>query len=216
MTAAALCPSGRPAYDLDNVFETLAPVAAAYAIGSLPLSWLVARRHGVDLHAAGSGSVGATNVLRTAGVPAGVLALVLDAAKGFVAMMCVSGLSATPTATVVAAVAAVLGHVYPAWLGFRGGKGVATGAGVFAVLAPGALAVAVAVFGVTVAATRYVSLGSSLAALTLVFAVASFEAPPRVVAAAVAVAAIVLERHRTNFMRLLAGTERRVGFRAAH
>lgn len=216
MTAATLCPGGRPAYDLGTVFQTLALVAVAYVIGALPLSWLVARRSGVDLRTSGSGNVGAANVLRTAGAPAALLALALDAAKGLLAVTCAAGFSASLPVTVAAGVAAVVGHVFPVWLGFRGGKGVATGAGVFVVLAPTALAVAVAVFAATVAATRYVSLGSAVAAVSLVLALASFEAPTPVVAGAVAVAGIVVERHRTNFTRLLAGTERRVGFRAAH
>lgn len=196
-----------------------AVVGVAYAIGAVPWSWLVARRRGIDLRQAGSGNVGATNVLRTAGAPAAAGALVLDIAKGSAAVLLArafSGGTAGPDVAVVAGVAAVVGHMYPVWLAFRGGKGVATGTGMFLVLAPGALAVAVGVFALTVAVTRYVSLGSTLASIALVFAAASSGAPAPIVAGAAAVAALVLARHRGNLTRLAAGTEPRIGVRVAH
>ncbi len=191
-------------------------VGVAYAIGAVPLSWLVARRLGIDLRRAGSGNPGATNVLRTAGAPAAIAALMLDVAKGSAAVLLAQAWSASPVLAVVAGVAAVVGHVFPAWLAFRGGKGVATGAGMFLVLAPGALVVAAGVFALTVAATRYVSLGSTLASTALVFAAASSGAPTPIVAGAAFVAALVLARHRGNLTRLAAGTEPRIGVRVAH
>jgi glycerol-3-phosphate acyltransferase PlsY len=197
-------------------FTSAALVGTAYAVGALPLSWLVARRRGIDLRQAGSGNMGATNVLRTAGASAGALALMLDVAKGVVAVATAQWFAASPAVVMLAGVAAVAGHIYPVGSGFRGGKGVATAAGVFLVLAPGALAVAAAVFGIAVAATRFVSFGSTLAAVALVVAVASLDASPSLLAGAVASAALVLGRHRGNLTRLLAGTERRVSFRAAH
>ena len=148
---------------------------ASYLIGSIPFSYLVARAFGVsDVRRVGSGNVGATNVLRTAGKPAGVLAFLLDAGKGALAAE-PRDRAACPVITrfpPLAAVAAVVGHMYPVWLRFHGGKGVATGFGAFAPLAPLAAGSAVVAFAVVAAATRYVSLGSiagavALAALTL-------------------------------------------------
>src|SRR5688572_11405613 len=127
---------------------------AAYLLGSIPFSYLVARWRGVDVRRAGSGNVGATNVMRTAGPAAGIAALVLDAAKGAGAAMLAQAAAArhAPDMSDVlpggAAAAAVLGHVYPVWLGFRGGKGVSTGAGAFVPLAPLAAGLAVAIFAV--------------------------------------------------------------------
>jgi glycerol-3-phosphate acyltransferase PlsY len=207
---------------LTAALTSAALVGAAYAIGAAPLSWLVARRRGVDLREAGSGNVGATNVWRTTGASAGLLALALDVAKGSAAVLLAQALSAgaagsTSSALAAAAgVAAVVGHMHPVWLGFRGGKGVATGAGMFLVLAPGALAVAACVFVLTVAVTRYVSLGSTLAAVALVCAAAAGGASTTVVAGAAIVAMLVLARHRGNLTRLAAGTEPRIGVRVAH
>jgi glycerol-3-phosphate acyltransferase PlsY len=188
-------------------------LVAAYFFGSIPFSFLVARAFGVeDVRRVGSGNVGATNVLRSAGRVAGGLALLLDAAKGAAA----SGLAlwlvpGPPLVPALAAVAAVLGHTYPVWLGFKGGKGVATGFGAFAPLAPEASLAATVLFLLTLAATRYVSLGSivgavSLAALAFVFGDSSF-----VTGAATFTAALVVLRHRSNLQRLWGGSERRAG-----
>jgi len=188
-------------------------LAAAYLFGSIPFSFLVARAFGVeDVRRVGSGNVGATNVLRSAGRAAGGLALLLDAAKGAAA----SGLAAwlvpeRPVVPALAAVAAVLGHMYPVWLGFKGGKGVATGFGAFAPLVPKASLAATVLFLLTLAATRYVSLGSivgavSLAALAFVFGDSSF-----VAGAATFTAALVVLRHRSNLQRLWRGSEQRAG-----
>ncbi len=193
---------------------TVAVIAAAYVLGALPFSWLVARGRGVNLHREGSGNIGASNVWRTAGGSAGGLALVLDGSKGALAVVLARAASGDEAVPVLAGLAAVIGHVWPAWLGFRGGKGVATAAGAFALLAPQALLLAVAVFAVAVAATRYISVGSSLGAVALVAGASMGWSPAPVVAGAAIVAAIVLGRHRGNFARLLAGTERRVGIRA--
>src|SRR3954454_16218651 len=111
-------------------------LALAYVVGSVPFAYLLARRRGIDLRQVGSGNVGATNVLRTSGPPHAVLAMCLDAAKGSVAVFVAGGLTTGPATPVAAGLVSVIGHIYPVWLGFRGGKGVATAAGSFAVLAP--------------------------------------------------------------------------------
>jgi glycerol-3-phosphate acyltransferase PlsY len=191
----------------------IAVVAFGYLAGSIPFSYLLARWRGVDLRYAGSGNVGATNVLRTTGVPSAVLAFCLDAAKGAVAVLVAQRFSADPVAHVASGLAAIVGHVYPVWLGFRGGKGVATGGGMFMILTPTAVAIAVAAFVVAVWVTRYASVGSVAAAATLAVTTAAIGVPSSVAVGAVIAAAIVIHRHRSNLARLLAGTERRVGQR---
>lgn len=193
--------------------EEVLSVALGYLVGSVPFAFLLARRHGVDLRRVGSGNVGAANVLRTSGVPDGVLAVCLDAVKGAIAVLVAQRLTAGPATPVAAGLAAVIGHVYPVWLGFRGGKGVATAAGVFAVLAPMALGIASAVFALGVWATRYVSVGSIAAAITLAVVTAASGVPAAVAVGAAVSAFIIVHRHRANLARLVAGTERRVGQR---
>jgi glycerol-3-phosphate acyltransferase PlsY len=189
---------------------------AAYLIGSIPFSYLVARKRGVDVRTVGSGNVGATNVMRSAGVGPGLLALLLDAAKGSAAAILAArlapGHAALPAA---AATAAVVGHVFPVWLGFRGGKGVATGAGAMLPLAPAATGLAVLCFALVLAATRYVSLGSMVGATSLA-AFAFVTQDHRAVAwAATACAALIVFKHRGNIARLRRGQERRLGAAAS-
>jgi acyl phosphate:glycerol-3-phosphate acyltransferase len=188
-------------------------VSIGYLAGSIPFAFLVARLRGVDVRRSGSGNVGATNVLRTSGVLTAVCVMLLDMAKGAGAVQCVSRLTAGDAAPAVAGVAAVVGHIYPVWLRFRGGKGVATAAGVFSMLTPMALAPAAAIFVITVWLTRFVSLGSLVATLALGPIAAGLGAPGPVVAAAAMAALLIVFRHRSNIARLMAGTERRVGER---
>ncbi len=188
-------------------------VTLGYFVGSIPFAYLLSRHRGIDLRQAGSGNVGASNVLRTTGVRAAVLAMVLDGVKGTIAVLMAQLLSANLVTAVVAAFASVVGHVYPVWLRFRGGKGVATAAGAFAVLAPEALGIASVVFVITVIATRFVSVGSLAGALTLVIVAAVSDVPDVVAVGAVASAIVIIYRHRGNVARLLAGTERRIGQR---
>ena len=190
--------------------ETLA-VACGYLVGSVPFAFLMARRRGVDLRRVGSGNVGAANVLRTSGVWAGVGAMCLDAMKGALAVLVAQRLTTGPAMPMAAGLASIVGHIYPVWLGFRGGKGVATAAGVFGVLAPTALAIASAVFVLAVWVTRYVSVGSIAGAITLAAAAAASGAPRSVIAGAAVSALIIVHRHRANLARLVAGIERRVG-----
>lgn len=189
----------------------LVAIGLAYFVGSVPFAHLLSRRRGIDLRTVGSGNVGASNVLRTIGVRTALLAVCLDTVKGTVAVLVAQRLAATPGPVVAAGLAAVLGHVYPVWLRFHGGKGVATAAGVFAVLAPMALAASLAVFVAAVAWTRYVSVGSIGAAVTLAAGTALGEAPAVVAVGAATTAAIVVYRHRGNVSRISAGTERRIG-----
>jgi glycerol-3-phosphate acyltransferase PlsY len=193
--------------------EELAAVALGYVAGSIPFAYVLARRHGVDLRTAGSGNVGAANVMRTSGVADGVAAMLLDALKGALAVLVAQRLASGPATPVAAGLAAIIGHIYPVWLGFRGGKGVATAAGVFGVLAPVAVGAAAAVFLVAVWATKYISVGSMAAAISLGVAAAAADAPAPVVVGAVLAAVIIIHRHRANLARVVAGTERRVGQR---
>ena len=193
--------------------EDIIAVTFGYLAGSVPFAFLLARRHGVDLRRAGSGNVGAANALRTVGVPNAAVAMCLDVAKGAIAVLVAQRLSGGPVMPVAGGLAAVIGHMYPAWIGFRGGKGVATAAGVFVVLAPVAVAIAGAVFALATWVTRYVSVGSMTAAVTLAVAAAVAEASAAVAVGAAVAAVIIVHRHRGNLGRLLAGTEHRVGER---
>ena len=190
-------------------------VLAAYLVGTIPFALLLGRWFGgIDVRHIGSGNVGAANVARSGGIALALAVTALDAGKGAAAVWFAGWLAPGPVAPAVAGVAAIVGHVRPVWLRFRGGKGVATTGGVFAVLAPMAVAAATVVFVATVWITRYVSLGSLLAAVALPPLVYLVGAPTASVVAAVAVSAIVIGRHRMNLSRLLAGTERRLGQRA--
>ena len=193
--------------------EELAALTLGYLAGSIPFAFLVARRHGVDLRRSGSGNVGATNVLRTSGVSLAVTAMVLDAVKGAVAVLIAQRLTEGPATPVAAGLAAIIGHIYPVWLQFRGGKGVATAAGVFGVLTPLALAAATGVFVLAVFVSRYISVGSVAGALTLATVAVIDDPPTAVVAGAIVAALVIVHRHRGNLARLVAGTERRIGQR---
>ncbi len=192
----------------------VALVLIGFAIGSLPLGYIAARHRGIDLRRAGSGNVGATNAYRTTGLAMAVAVMALDVAKGAGAVLAAVQLGGGAAAPAAAGVAAILGHVYPPWLGFRGGKGVATATGVFSVLAPPATVLAVGAFLVTVWWTRYVSLGSLVGCVVVASTTAAFDAPLPVVVAGIAAAMIIIERHRGNLARLFAGRERRLGQRA--
>jgi glycerol-3-phosphate acyltransferase PlsY len=202
-----------------------AVVALAYLLGSIPFGYLLVRlTGGGDVRETGSGGTGATNVTRRAGRGAGVLTLLLDALKGIAAVLAARLLLGTgPGAdwwVCAAAAAAVLGHVFPVWLGFRGGKGVATGLGVFLVLAPLATLCALAVFVLVVGLWRYVSLGSITAAAVLPLAVWSLSAlgiadrmPAPVLVVATLGAVLIIFMHRANIGRLLTGKESKLKLR---
>lgn len=193
-------------------------LAAAYLLGSIPWSYLIVRlTRGVDVRKVGSGNVGATNAMRAAGKKVGIAALVLDIGKGIAAVLVARALGAPPELVGGAAVAVVLGHVFPIFLRFRGGKGVATAAGVLGALEPRVMAFGLLIFFVLVAWKRYVSLGSVVVAG--VFPILAWGgqrmgwAPrdPWVLFSSVAIGAVIIARHRSNIERLLRGTERRLG-----
>jgi len=191
-------------------------IIAAYAIGSIPFALILARRWGTrDLRRIGSGNLGAANVWRAAGATAGVLVALLDIAKGAAGVVLAERLTGGAAAPAAAGVAAVVGHIYPVWLGFRGGKGVATSCGVFAVLTPLAVLPALAVFFVSVWITKYISAGSVMASFALTPLAYATGSPTPVIAAAAAVAALIVFRHRSNLKRVRAGTEPRVGMKVA-
>ena len=190
------------------------PVLFGYLAGSVPFAYLLARRAGIDVRVAGSGNVGAANVLRTTGAWRAVAVMALDVTKGAAAVL-VAYLAAGGASTAAATgAAAIVGHIYPVWLRFHGGKGVAVAAGVFCVLSPIATAIAASLFLVTVWLTRYISLGSIAATIALPPAAWLSGEPRGVVAAAAGSGALILFRHRANLRRLRSGTERKMGARA--
>jgi glycerol-3-phosphate acyltransferase PlsY len=192
----------------------LAWVCLGYALGSVPFAFLLARRAGIDVRVAGSGNVGAANVLRTASAPLGIATVVLDVSKGAAAVLIAQSITGTAAAMAAAGVAAIVGHIYPVWLRFHGGKGVAVAAGVFGVLTPHATLAALAVFSLVVFVTRFVSLGSIAASVTLP-PVATFAGAPRQVLLATCVSSgLILFRHRSNLRRLVERRERRIGERS--
>jgi acyl phosphate:glycerol-3-phosphate acyltransferase len=184
-------------------------ILIGYAVGSLPIGYLVAQQRagGIDLRRVGSGNVGAANVYRTAGLATAIAVMLADMGKGAVAASIAGGGSTA----VAAGVAAVVGHIYPVWLRFKGGKGVATASGAFAVLAPIPTLIAAVAFALVVARTRFVSLGSIVA--TLVLPIVEWLTPGRAAVdiGATIVAVLILFRHRGNVARLLSRTERALG-----
>jgi acyl phosphate:glycerol-3-phosphate acyltransferase len=190
-------------------------ILLGYLAGSVPFAYLLARRAGIDVRVAGSGNVGAANVLRTTGVGRAVLVMALDVAKGVLAVAIAHLSSGGAGVVALSGTAAVVGHIYPVWLRFHGGKGVAVAAGVFGMLSPIATGVATALFLVIVWWTRYVSLGSVAATIALPPAAWLAGAPAAVVGAAAATAGLIVFRHRANLRRLRSGTERRISRRAS-
>ena len=208
---------------------------AAYLLGSVPTGFLVARARGIDIRAAGSGNIGATNAMRVLGKPAGIFVLLMDALKGYVACAWLpplifnwlaphySGLfvdfKIQPVELqvrfhVVAGIFAVLGHNYTCWLKFKGGKGIATSAGVYLALAPLPLLIAMVVFILALLATRYVSVGSMAAAVALTAAVWMLT-PHNVLLGIVTtvLGVLAIYKHKGNLQRLAAGTESRLQFK---
>ena len=189
-------------------------ILASYLLGAIPNGLLIARLKGVDLQKVGSGNIGATNVFRCVGKGWGVLAFVLDAVKGFVPAFFFPRLleSAPPWLGLACGVAAVAGHNWPVWLKFKGGKGVSTSAGMLLGIAPAAVGIGFAVFALAVALTRFVSLGSILAAVAVPTAYLWMNgADNRLLAGAlVLMGGLVIVKHRANVGRLLKGTEPRI------
>ena len=193
-------------------------IGAAYLIGAVPIGYLVGRAFGVaDIRRHGSGTIGATNVLRTVGRLPAILTLVGDIAKGYLAVVAGAALGARSsgdTGVIAAsAVAAVIGNCWSVFLGFRGGKGVATGLGAFLRIVPLAVLPAALVWLLVTLSFRYVSLGSILAASCVPLGALLLGMPAPFVLAAFAVGAIIVGRHHANITRLLAGHEPKLGQR---
>lgn len=193
-------------------------LVAAYLLGAIPFGYLLVRlTTGADVRASGSGNIGATNVLRTTGRAAAAATLLLDIAKGYAAVWVASALTQKSALWMsLAALGVMAGHAFPVFLRFRGGKAVASCVGAFLYLAPLPLAAVLVVWLVTVAASRYVSLGSVLAAGLLPLAVWLISHPPApVTVAAAAAGAFIIWRHKSNLERLRAGQEHRLSLRGA-
>jgi glycerol-3-phosphate acyltransferase PlsY len=194
----------------------------AYLLGSIPTGFLVAKARGVDIRTVGSGNIGATNVFRILGKAAGVFVLVVDAAKGWLAVFVVAnlvsrwfypeaGAPAQEWCRLCAGVAAILGHNYTCWLRFKGGKGIATSAGVLVALVPVPLLIILGVWISVFLLSRYVSLASILAAFTLPFAAWAFSESWTIISVTAALAALAIYKHKANIQRLINGTENRIG-----
>ena len=207
-------------------FLYLTVAAVAYLLGSIPFGYLLVRYlRGEDIRLSGSGNIGATNVVRSGAKGLGIATLFLDALKGLLAVWIASALAhssynacgdgeciAPAKLMSIAALAAVLGHVFPVWLKFKGGKGVATAVGVFVLLYPLALLIALAMFVVIVAVSRYVSLGSILACVAFPLAAYFLEHPEAAALLPVcAISALIIFKHGQNIRRLIAGNENRFG-----
>ena len=193
----------------------------AYLLGSIPTGFLVAKARGFDIRTVGSGNIGATNVFRILGKPAGIFVLLTDAAKGWMAVFVVAklmsawfypaaGSTAREWFAICAGVAAILGHNYTCWLYFKGGKGIATSAGVLGALVPGPFLIILSVWIIIFALTRYVSLASISAAFTLPFAAWAVGDSLTIIFVAAALTALAIYKHKANIKRLIDGTEGKI------
>lgn len=189
-------------------------VAAGYLVGSIPFGYLIAMLLGAgDIRTKGSGNIGATNVVRSVGAAAGALTFLLDFFKGTLIVYAAHRMAGLDTAAAVA-VAAVMGHNFPVWLKFKGGRGVAVGAGVFMALIPPAVAIVLGIFAIVVAVTRIVSLASLVASGAFpLIAWYVYGAPRSVIVAGIIVVGLIFVRHSANISRLIRGQEPRFGHR---
>ncbi len=185
-------------------------LVVAYLLGSIPFAYLAGRLNGVDLRTVGSGNLGATNVFRTLGRTVGITVMVLDIAKGAAAVLIAQWVVGGSWWPIAAGALAIIGHVFPVWTGFKGGKGVAVGAGALVGLVPLASAVLIVLWFVIVLLTRYVSVASIVCALAAAPLAWAFGAPWSYVAFIALAALFVILKHRENIQRLLAGTENRI------
>lgn len=187
---------------------TIVTILCAYLLGSIPTGLLLAKAFGgVDIRTTGSGNIGATNVYRTLGRKVGIMTLVGDCLKGLVPVLVANKLGFPDAWVAAVGLAAFLGHVYTVFLGFKGGKGVATALGVFLGLSPLAVLAALAVFVIVLLKWRYVSLGSIVAAAAMPVFVAVLDTRILIVAVTAIISCIVIQKHRENIRRLQAGTE---------
>jgi glycerol-3-phosphate acyltransferase PlsY len=188
-------------------------VIFSYLLGSIPTGYIVGVLSGVDIRKAGSGNIGATNVARVVGKKRGLLTLIVDVGKGFIPVFVAGWLELSHTVVALVAILAFLGHLYPVFLKFQGGKGVATALGALLALAPLATVILMVVFALVVVSSRLVSLSSIVAALAAPITLWSLFYSPSVIVTGVFFAVMILVRHRDNIRRLFAGTEPRFGSR---
>ena len=204
------------------VLSYIIAAVGAYFLGSIPTGFLVAKAKGIDIRTVGSGNIGATNAFRVLGKPAGSFVLIVDALKGYVAAAWLSVLiiklmnvpaANTETLRIVAGICAVLGHNYTCWLKFKGGKGIATTAGVYLALAPLAVGIAIATWILFALVSRYVSVASIAAAVALPTAVWFTKDSILLGVVTTALGALAIFKHKKNIQRLMNGTENRIGKR---
>jgi glycerol-3-phosphate acyltransferase PlsY len=199
-------------------------IVTAYLLGSVPTGFLVAKAKGVDIRKLGSGNIGATNVFRYLGKPAGVFVMLADALKGWLAVVVFTPLIGSLLAPhagplsrewmgILSGVAAILGHNFTCWLHFRGGKGIATSAGVLTALVPWSLLTILAVWIIVLAVSRYVSLASICASATLPFAAWSTGESLSMIGITTALTIMAIYKHKANIQRLMNGTESRFVWR---
>ena len=198
-------------------------IIISYLLGSIPFGYVIAVAKGVDIRKQGSGNIGATNVGRTLGRKYGIMIFILDLLKGFVVVFLIPILISKtkfPTTSdnllvILCGFCAVLGHIFPVYIGFKGGKAVATSFGVFIWLSPIPVAIAFGIWILTVLASRYVSLGSMISSIALISAIVGFENEPfgsgkYLTALSIAVAILIITKHITNIQRITKGTENKV------
>jgi acyl phosphate:glycerol-3-phosphate acyltransferase len=188
-------------------------IVCAYVCGSVPTGVWLARRRGVDPRDLGSGNIGATNVARAAGNTAGLLTLIGDVSKGLLPVLLATQLGVGAEGLALVGLAAFAGHLYPCFLGFEGGKGVAISLGIWLGMAPLGMVVSVPIFALTVALSRYVSLGSIVAGAVTPIVLLGLGYPYPIVLAALVMGGCIAYRHRDNIRRMRFGTEARVGGR---
>ena len=193
--------------DASTIVALCIVIGASYLIGSIPTGLPLGKAYGIDVRNEGSGNIGATNLYRTVGRKVGIITLIGDCLKGLLPVLLVKFSALPPEFAAWVGLAAFCGHVFSLFLKFKGGKGVATALGVFLALSPQAVAVAIGLFAVVMFLRRYVSLGSICAAAAMPPAVFFLGGNNNVTAVTVAIAVIVIIRHRENIKRLLSGTE---------
>ncbi len=196
------------------------PVPLAYLVGATPFGYLAGKMRGIDIRQHGSGNIGATNVLRVLGKPVGISVLVLDLLKGLLPVLLAISTGERSSVHIATALAAILGHNYTFWLGFKGGKGIATTAGAILPLMPWALLAAAAVWTAVLLASRYVSVASIAAAVAVpaalvVQGLAAGSWNPAILGFALFVSALAIWKHRANIQRLRRGEENRIGRKPA-
>ena len=197
---------------IPNNLIDISLIIFAYLIGSIPVGVILGRLKGVDPRKTGSGNIGATNVMRSAGKKLGIITLVCDAAKGLIPVVLATALGAQEYVIAIVGFVVFLGHVFPIFLKFRGGKGVATALGVYLAVRPTVIIGAFVVFVIVFAIWRYVSLASLIGAIVVPIGLYLVRAPYQFVIMAVLIALVVILRHKDNISRLIKGTENKLSF----